>query len=301
MKVYLQPDSYSKGIVRVADALMQYRPNNVELVLHPQDADFEIIHVIGRRDAVERRIDRLRLKGKPYAMIQYCLRSTKAPHTRQWLSMWEHAKVVWSYYDLFKLISDDGGLDLVESNLHPPFEFYYAPLGVDSSVFKERNMFNPLPKYIIAASSQHALSEGVRECVFATKEVKKRMFFLGHNLRRGADIVCKTGMTDEKLSEYYSQSKFVSGLRRTEGFEFPVIEGALCGARPIVFDRPEMRKWYGEFAIFIKEGDRDEVIDELVRIFQIPDSFKVHEVEKELIRKRFNWEEIITNFWNKII
>lgn len=301
MKIYLQPDSYSRGIVRVADALMKYKPDNVELVLHAQDADFEIIHVTGRRDTVERRIAHLKAKGKPYAMIQYCLRSTKAPHTKDWLNLWKGARVVWSYYDLFKLLDDDRVCDLIDLNLKPVFNFYYQPLGVDPTIFYERETGHKDKTYTIAASSQHALSEGVRECVFATKEAGKRMFFLGHALRRGDDIVCRTKLTDDQVAEYFSDSKFVSGLRRTEGFEFPVIEGALCGARPIVFDRPEMKKWYSEFAIFINEGSREEVIAELVRIFSIPESFKMNEIEKEQIRKRFDWERIITNFWKQII
>ena len=303
MKVYLQPDVYSRGVVRVADALMQYAPSSIQLVQDPFDADLEIIHVYGRHDRVERRINLLERKGKPFAMIQYVLRSAIRPSTHDWIEMWQKAKLVWSYYDLPTLCREDG----LTTEYHsgdaemPAFNFYYAPLGVDSEVFRTTtHPFTPERRFIIGACSQHALSEGARECAIAAKKVQKQMFFLGHELRRGADIVCKSRISDREVANYWSQCHFVSGLRRIEGFELPVIEGALCGARPIVYDRPHYRKWFNEFAIFIQEGSRDQVIDSLADIFKgiaVP----VTDAEKSLIRERFNWETIITNFWNKVL
>lgn len=293
MKVYLQPDVYSRGIVRVANALMQYAPPSLQLVSHASDADLEVIHVYGRHDTVARRIELLTRKKKPFAMIQYCLRSTMQPNTFEWHNLWNQAKLVWSYYDLPELCRQDG---MGENYI--TFPFYHAPLGVDSKIFKDLKFSNR--KFIISASAQHALSESARECAFATKKVKGSMFFLGHELRRGPDIVCKENITDEQVAIYYNQCQFISGLRRIEGFELPVIEGALCGARPIVFDRQEMRQWFNDFAIFIPETDRDGVIDNLESIFK-QDIPPISDKEKDIIKDRFNWETIIKNFWNKII
>lgn len=309
MKVYLQPDVYSRGIVRVANALMQYAPSSLQLVSHASDADLEVIHVYGRHDTVSRRIELLRQKKKPFAMIQYCLRSTMCPSTWDWFEMWEKAKLVWSYYDLPELCRQDGiGSDLPDgSYTMPGFNFYHAPLGVDPKIFRDTNiekgariLINGKKRFVILASAQHALSESARECAFAAKRVKRSMFFLGHELRRGPDIVCKNNLTDEQVADYYSQCEFISGLRRIEGFELPVIEGALCGARPIVFDRQETRKWFSDFAIFIPETNRDGVISELELIFNenIP---PISDKQKDIIRDRFNWETIIKNFWNKIL
>lgn len=299
MKVYLQPDQYSRGIVRVADALMQYAPRDVELVQDPYDADFEIIHVVGRHDGNARRIQLLKRKKKPFAMIQYVLRSAIRPDTRDWLEMWRDAKVVWSYYDLPALCREDGIEDYCAEGDEGTelFNFYYAPLGVDSTVFKQTQYQEK--RFIIGACAQHALAEGARECAIAAKKVKRPMFFLGHELRRGPDIICKQNLSDEEVANYWSQCKYVSGLRRIEGFELPVIEAALCGARPIVFDRPHYRKWFNEFAIFIPEGPREVVLEELTKIFS---GFygEINENDKMLIRDRFNWEPIVTNFWKKV-
>jgi len=292
MKVYLTPDTTSRGIMRVVDALTKYAPPSIEIVQTPQEADFEVIHVYGRHDAVEARIEALRKARKPYAMIQYVLRSSMKPSTKDWIKLWEGAKVVWSYYHLPRLADQD----LVSGE----FNFYYAPLGVDSDVFIDRNYVGGPLEYKILASSQHALSESARECVYAVKSVDKKMIFVGHELRRGNDIVCEQNVSDQYLADLYSNTEYVSGLRRCEGFELPVIEGALCGARPIVFDRPEMRQWFNDFAIFIEESDRDTVIKTLTEIFKKP-AIEVSERERNIIRDRFNWSRIINGFWKEVL
>lgn len=282
--------------MRVRDALVRYAPDNIEIVSDLSQCDLAILHMWGRHTTAEKTIARLNKKKIPYAMIQYCVRSTMRPSTLEWVHMWKYAKVVWSYYDLKKMYFDDlNDSDMAEEE----FNFYYAPLGVDPEVFKESKVNR---KFIVMASSQHALSEGARECAFAAKKVGQPMFFLGHELRRGDDIECKTGLTDEEVARYYSKSVFVSGLRRVEGFEFPVIEGLLCGARPIVFDRPEMRHWFDKLAIHIPEGDREEVIGNLAGIFQfssvVPPT--VTEEEKAIVKERFNWQTIIKGFYDKL-
>lgn len=301
MKVYLEPTTNSRGIMRVRNALVKYAPSWVEVVDNASHADFEIIHVYGRIKTTTDRVNGLRYLKKPYAMIQYALKSTMRPSSLDWLFMWQGAKVVWSYYDLKQqLVDDSGSSGMLNNMLNNKFNFYYAPLGVESSIFDAKSLFKGKKAFVVLASSQHALSEGARECAFATKRVGGRMFFLGHELRRGPDIVCKSDLTDQELVGYYTNSRFVCGLRRCEGFELPVIEGAMCGARPIVFDRPEMREWFGDFAIFIPELGRNETIDHLESIFRssIPEITKE---EKDIIIKRFDWHTIINGFWEKLL
>lgn len=292
MKVYLDPGTDSRGIVRVCDALIRYAPNEIQFVTDPRDSDFEIIHVYGRYDSIMRRAASLDRKKKLFAVIQYAIRSTIHPNVGDWVELWKRAKVVWSYYDLLEYMKEDR-----VGTYWYDFNFYYAPLGVDPEVFKEISQDKP---FIIGASSKHALAEGARECAFAAKHVYRRMFFLGHELRRGPDIECHSNLSDDQVAMCWSKCRFISGLRRVEGFELPVIEGALCGARPIVFDRPHYRKWFDEFAIFIPEGPRDQVIDNLEEVFT---GFYggIVETDKMLIRERFNWETIISNFWKEII
>lgn len=292
MKVYLELPEQSRGIRRVRDALEKYAPPQIEIVKTRNASDLEIVHVIGRHEHTKMHIDQLLHHKKPYAMVQYCLRSTKKPRTEDWLNMWVNAQLVWSYYDLFSLCAEDN------PSTHYSFPFYHAPLGVEP-VFYDRKVEDH-KKYSILASSQHALSESGRECAFAVKRLGKRMFFLGHELRRGPDIVCETGLTDEELADRYSSCEFVSGLRRIEGFELPVVEGLMCGARPIVFDKPHYRQWFNEFAVFIPEDDRGQVVDHLERVLW-RGAKPVTKDEIDLARERFDWQKIVTNFWKQIL
>jgi hypothetical protein len=287
MKVYLELPEESRGIRRVRDALEKYAPADITIVKNHREADFEIVHVIGRHQATQERVIRLKASGKPYAMVQYCLRSTIKPETWNWIDMWSGAKLVWSYYDLVD--------ECIQDKVIPNFEFYHAPLGVEPAFYRR----DTTKRYTILATSQHALAEGARECAFATKRVGRRMFFLGHELRRGDDIYCLSGLTDDQLAEVYSQCDYVSGLRRIEGFELPVIEGLMCGARPIVFDKPHYRKWFNEFAVFVPENSRAEVIDNLEFLFRHQPN-PVTEEELQLAKDRFNWQTIITNFYKRI-
>jgi len=273
----------------VADALVQYMPDNMELVTYPSESEFEIIHVTGRHDAVQKRVDALERKHKPYAIIQYVLKSSKNPSVKDWLEIWQGANVVWSYYDLSRI-----GYEEMGDNF-PYFRFYYSPLGVDANIFKEHPGNKP---FAIGVNSQDWLTESARECGMACQQLSRSMFFLGSELHR-PNIVCRHHISDQEVARYWSQCQYVSGLRRTEGFEFPVIEGLLCGARPIVFDQPHY-KWYDDFAIFIPELPRDETIAVIKQTLEeVPQ--KVTEEEKQLVRERFNWEFIIKNFWKEAL
>lgn len=294
MKVYLEPHSDSRGLLRVRDALIRYAPSSIEFVKEQGECDLAILHVFGRHTSIGKTIQWLTDHHKKYAMIQYCLRSTMRPDTKDWIDMWKGAKLVWSYYDLPALCSMDGMLYEGERK----FSFYHAPLGVDAGIFYLKPFARG--KYVIAMSSQHYLSEGVKECVIAAKRLGLKTFHLGHELRRGEDVFCRSNIEDFELAYYYAQSLYVSGLRRVEGFELPAAEGLLCGARPILYDQPHYRKWYDGLAIFIPEGSRNEVADSLERVFR--SEYKpVTPSEIEEAKRRFNWLNIITGFWERII
>lgn len=290
MKVYLEPSSPSRGIKRVYNALIKYSPKEVLITSNQKEADLIIFHVIGRLIHLRKQIKDLK---KPYTIIQYCLRSTIFPSTKDWIDLWKEAKLVWSYYDLPALCAKDGSA----ARSRDDFDFYHAPLGADAGKFKDYHLER---KYIIATHGFHALQESVKEAVLAAKRVGREVFHLGHQLRRGKDITCITGISDEELARYYSQSEFVCGLRRIEGFEMPAVEGLLCGARPILFDKPHYRQWYDGLAVFIAEEPREKVIDSLELVFKIGTN-PISEAVREVVKQRFNWERIIKGFWERII
>jgi hypothetical protein len=277
IKVYAELPFENFAMQRIVDAFKKYSPRSIEFVSSENEADLVIIYAYGHRRKHWWRAERLLSEGKKYAVVQLAIRSTRNPGTQDWLQLWNHAQLVWSYYDLTQL--------LLEDNITKIDNFYYAPLGVDSEVFKDLGVDRI---YTIANLNNRD------ECV---NEVKEAAYGYVFQLGRG--------INEDELVYGYNQSKFVSGLRRKEGFELPVIEGLLCGAKPIVFDRPETRQWFDGLALFINEGSHKEVVNELRAVFSgtirsFPNQWPTDK-DKELVKQRFNWDTIIKGFWERII
>jgi hypothetical protein len=274
MKVNANFQVKNFAMERIVNAIKRYAPEEIEFVDTDEEADLVIIYAYAHRRKVGWRTQRLTAQGKKYAIVQTSIRSTRNPGTEDWLYIWEDAQVVWSYYNLTKLLLEDR----IEGF---KFNFYYAPLGVDSKVFKEVPTRENLIIY----------GENRDEC---SNQVIEAIMLSGYS-----GFMLGTGITDQELVKKYSQSKFVCALRHKEGFELPVIEGLLCGATPIVFDRPETRKWFDGLAIFIDEGNHKQIVNSLKMIFDNPSV--VTEEQKQLVRQRFNWETIIKGFWERIL
>lgn len=259
----------SRGIKRIVKALKD----------RPSDLDVVVIQVIGRLEHLKAKVAQL---DKPYALVQSSVRSTKNPNTKDWLEVWNGAVAVWSFYDLYELCREDG--------LEPDFNFYHAPLGVDE-------VFQPTDDgllYEICTSGTY-LTESVRECIKATKG---RVAHLGEEVNL-PNVDYYTELSDEELARLYGRCLYVSGLRRTEGFELPAAEALCCGVRPILFDKPHYRQWYDGLGQFIPEDSRENVIETLQELFSIP-YVPVSTEEIKEARKRFNWDEIIEGFYECI-
>jgi len=217
-------------------------------------------------------------------VIQYALRSTQKPNTHNWVDLWNNALAVWSYYDLIELCKEDGA--------DCKFNFYHGPLGTRFNRGKEASDF------LIATSGLSYLTESVRECMAVANELNKKVFHVGPNLGY-KNTIYSDGIDDELLAYHYSHCEYVSGLRRIEGFEFPVIEGLMCGARPIVFDKPHYRKWFNNYAIFIQENDRENVKKALQEVLR-RDAIPVSEKEKLEIKNKFSWDTIFKELKKQI-
>lgn len=295
MKVFLDPPHPSLALKRVANALTAHAPSNVEITSSYKAADFIIFHAIGRLNSLKAKINSLLKEKKQYAIIQYALRSTKEPRTQSWISVWSGAKVVWSYYDLPALISQDhSGWSLI-----PEIPvFYHAPLGVDSTVFFGSGSVKK--EYIILTSGGSWLTEGVREAVHAARRVGGKVAHLGKELGRGEGVHCYNGVGDSTLAYLYRRSRFVCGLRRKEGFELPAAEGLLCRATPILFDQPHYKQWYGSWAEYIPEGPRNEVIDSLEALFR-RDTVAIDADQRRKAVELFDWGKIAIGFWEKCL
>lgn len=276
-----------KAISRVVTALRRYIPKKYELVYGEQNADLVVVCAYGHRRSLKYYTEKLLAQKKKYSVIQLCLRSTPNPKTEDWIPIWEKAQLVWSYYDLPKLCKEDKN--------KARFNFYYGPLGLDSEVFKETPHRR---KFIIAGTGTGSRfsDECKNEVISAAKEIGKSVFQLGYGARSG-NVAYSNGMEDELLARYYSQCEFVSGLHRIEGFELPVIEGLLCGARPICFDTSHFRHWFGKLAEFIPE---DNNVSESIRKLFVKGAKPVSEKEKKYVKTHFNWKTITKEFWKRL-
>lgn len=282
------PYGVSKAMHRVAAALERHAPRSVKVERRPDLADFVILHVIDY-NGVPEAIQHCKELGQRYAIIQYCMRSTSRPNTKDWAEEWKDC-CVWSYYDLDKMCKDDGA--------SPIGNFYCAPLGADAAFSMNRLP----PRYKVVTSGYVAESESVQSVAQAVRDLgdDARMFHLGPDLKLGCHVISKLGIPDAELAEAYNSAEFVSGLRRCEGFELPIVEGLFCGARPITFDQPHYRKWFNAFAEFIPEGAPEDVTIAMLDIFRRGPR-PVTEGEVKHAAEIFNWHSIASTFWERAL
>lgn len=291
LKAFVEPPLDDFCINRIAQALKKYAPAEIEFVPTESEADLAVLYAHGRKKHIWWTICRLKKNGQRAAVVQMSLRSTPNPHTSDWLNIWNESAVVWSYYNLRQLCQEEG--------TPVNFDFYHAPLGVDTTVFTE----TPLErKYVIGIHSKGWSRESLEEVVTAARAAHGTVLNFESEKDYG-DGVEYTGLIkndDAKLARYYSQCKYVSGLRRVEGFELPVIEGLMCGARPICFDLPSYRQWFEGLAEFIPEtGGRAQIIPALINIFK-NEPKPVSEIEKSNVQDKFNWGTIARGFWQQV-
>lgn len=289
MKVYVTPPAnLSRAMTRVATALAFYAPPDIDIVADRTQADLEVLHVIGIDG-----LDDAMTRAASCAIIQYCTKSTSEPNGDMWRASWERARLVWSYYDL----SPFGG--------GTTFNFYYAPLGVDPIFATPRRLSNARDIGVMTSgyvSSSHG--EAIQEVATAATSLGKTVVHLGPRIVQGMDRIhdgwsSVHGIDDATLVSYYSRSQWVSGLRHIEGFELPALEGLLCGARPVLFDREEMRQWYDGHAVFIPECHGPALVDVLTEVFRSEPEL-VSGAERHAVSSRFDWATIARGFWSQL-
>lgn len=285
MKVYVDPipgDIMSRAMTRVANALREHAPFGVKIVDDVADADLQVIHVIGPTP----------IRVKEYAVIQYCWKTIHGHDAALWSEFWRRSRLVWSYYP---------DLPLPKSA-----DFYLAPLGVDGRTFvlplnNERSICAMTSGFVSRLDS-----EAIEEVAEAAHRLGQHVFHLGPRTIQGMKSRkeetwhCALDISDDRLAEKYRQTRWVSGLRQREGFELPVIEGLASGARPVVFDRTEMRLWYDGHAMFVPECHGEELIERLMTVFQ-SEPTPVSSNERLDIVQKFSWPQIARGFWDRLL
>lgn len=266
MNVYFEPYGVANtaGNRRIYSALRKHMPVGVYESSY-NTADMIIYYVCGRHDQLERAISELH--GRKYVIIQIALQSTRNPNPKDWMSIWNNAKLVWSYYKL------------------PLDDYYHAPLAADPEIF---HLVHGVDRNILVLTNGSTIdNESLSEVHEAANSV-------------GGIAEHVSGVSDFELCIKYNSANFVSALRRKDGFEMPAIEGLLCGARPIMYDTPNYRQWFDSLAEFIPETDPLSVIEELKLLFKKP--FRSVSLTESLeVLKKFDWGNITREFWSRIV
>jgi hypothetical protein len=280
--VNVLPPTLGRGMHRTARALQEWAPAEVEIVSDVDAADVQVLHVIGVGSLEHLHLD-------DYVLLQYCYLTTERPDASFWIPLFRNARLVVSYYDLPALTGRDD------------FAFVHAPLGVDGEVFHDRG----IERDAVVLTTGYVLEgEAIAECHDAAFRVLRGrrggMIHIGPAFwtHRGLEVV--EAISDEQLARRYSRSRYVSGLRRHEGFELPVLEGLACGARPICFDTPCYRQWFEGHAVFVPELPADELVPLLADVFR-EEPAPVTAEEREAVLAVFDWRRIVRSFWDRVL
>lgn len=283
LKVYVDPipTGLSHATHRVAQALRCYAPDAVSIVERVEDAELLVVHSIGHGS----------FDGLPdveKAILVYCLETTEDSSPAAWLPRLLSARLVYSYYDLNAWLRRHGSP--VRLN------YYRAPLGVDSTVFYPKS--NTMRTFTCGTSGYVAESECIEEVAAAIYAVGGKQFHLGPPIAPGA--LAMNGLSDTQLAQAWSCCQYVAGLRRGEGFELPMLEGLVCGARPVTFDNPCYTDWFAEHAVVVPEVAPMDLVAALVEVFARP-AMPVSVEERQHVAMKFSWEKFANGFWERLI
>lgn len=292
MRVYVNAELGElkpRGIGRVVTALKQHLTGKHEITEDREKADHVVIHVIGYPETVAL-VDWCLREGRSYSIIQYCLLSTQEPNAMAWRSIWDGATAVWSYYDLNAALAAGG-------DGNPLKNFYHAPLGVDTKVFRR---WEDREKYIVGTSGYVAESECFEEIAAAVAQVntvdeQHKMLHVGGGWRPNyARVTHRENVSEDTLAQLISRCRYWAALRQGEGFELGVLEALACGTTPIVLDLPCYRQWFEGLALFI---DPKRITEQLVAIFN---GVTLKPKWQEL-KGKFDWATLITGFYEQAI
>ncbi len=279
MKVYAEvlPATLGRAMHRINRELRRQAPPEVEFVSHPAGADLQILDVIGVGSFAYLALD-------DHVLLQHCYLTAETHEPEWWLQRFRRARLVMSYHDLPALTGADD------------FPFYRAPWGVDGTVFADQGLTRSVG---VLTSGYDADGEAIFECFEAAARLSIPAVHVGHDFG-WPGVRFLEGVSDTQLARCYSQARYVSGLRRGEGFELPVIEGLACGARPICFDTPCYRHWFDGHAVFVPELGSAELVEALVEVLMHQPA-PVTMVEREALLNCFAWPRIFLGFWNRLM
>jgi len=284
MKVYFANPGTALSVDRVVKALRGFLPIGTIKVDNIEEADLVVLHVAGRHDNQLRQAEKIKQAGAQYAVIQYALKSTRNPDPKEWLTLWNGAKVVWSYYDLSRYIKN----------------LYHAPLGADPTFFYPQEAKKDYLVGTLGIENCYQ-TECFGEVHLAAYLAGGKVVHVGKLANENPIVDVHLTVDDDELCAIYNRCKWFSALRRKDGFEMTAVEALLCGTRPIMFGTENYRQWFDGLAEFIPEGRTPaEAVHSLTKIFKGKPSPVTDDEIKEA-KKRFDWYTNITGFWERCL
>ena len=180
LKAFYELGFKSRGIERVIAQLDKYRPDVIEGVSFPREADFIVLHVIGRHDHMLKEMKQILGEGRHYAVIQYALQSTRNPDPKDWVELWKNADVVWSYYDLSQYCKN----------------FYHAPLAANPKTFYSQSEDK---QYIVGTNGDDYKIECLGEVRLAAWEAKRKAVHIGQRFDQDPNVDYFENIADDEL------------------------------------------------------------------------------------------------------
>jgi glycosyltransferase involved in cell wall biosynthesis len=290
MKVFAEvlPTSLGRAMYRLNKNIKKYAPPHVVFVDNPKSADIQILDVIGKGSLEF-------LQCKRYVFYQHCYLSSDDASIENWSPLFRDAVMVATYMDLPRVMGYRDG----EHN----FNFYRTAYGADPEAFyktSDAKVFTAITIGYVAST------ESIGEVYDAVKAAGGKQIHVGKNLGLGYNCKTVEGISDSELTKLYNQSLYVSGLRKMEGFEIPIIEGLLCGSRGICYNKDHYSHWFEDLVEYIEEDNyaeiglySDKTREQLVELFTKPYR-EVTDSEIEHVKEKFSWETITKAFWKRL-
>ena len=263
---------------QLTEAWRKYLPN-VEWVSSENKADFVIIEAIGGEEYVQA----LTVPGHKRILFQMCV-YTSGVSIPDWKELWDTSHVTLSFHDLPSYLPES------ERN----FKFVRTPLGADPNDFPLLNLER---NHKIFTTGHVASTEHIDDIFRAIQSTKDKMYHTGENFRYDTNYYKFLHyMTIPELSRLLNSTQYVIGLRDIEGFEVHCIQGAMCGATPIVPNLPTY-DFYQEFGTYIDM--QSDVRQQLVEILSQPYE-PLAKDKVEMVRYYFSWQRIMNDLASNI-
>lgn len=260
-------------LYRVRQQIQATAPEWAEIIIGEGVADAQIVLAIGATGMPEL------VEKTPTILLQLCYESAHGGNKAFWDELWSKCLMVGSYFDL-----------------KAP-NFVRFPMGYDPDVFYRDDSVSK--KYNAIVFGEVDGPEEIKSVIEAFDVVAH---IAGTSIGGGIGYVRYDNIPDDRLRGVYQRSKYCIGLRRIEGFEMPIVEGAACGCIPVTFDLECYRSWFNDFAIFL-DPEKD-VASQLVKITEVGNMddtpFFVSEVPDMIAVSVFEQQTAWKPFWEKL-